>query len=93
MYKEGIISLFYLILEMEYFEPLSEFEEHFISGISPNANLNFLDASIVYLREAVFRPIVERLQQGSGHIIVGSNMLGISPNSTNISIWFTRLHR
>ena len=73
MYKEGIISFFYLI-EMGYFEPLSGFEEHFISGISPNANLDFLDASIVYLREAVFRPIVERLQQGSGHIIVGSNI-------------------
>ena len=53
MYKEGIISFFYLI-EMGYFEPLSGFEEHFISGISPNANLDFLDASIVYLREAVF---------------------------------------
>ena len=57
------------------FESLSGFEEHFISGISPNANLDFLDASIVYLREAVFRPIVERLQQGDGHIIVGSKPL------------------
>ena len=57
---------------MGYFESLIGFEEHFISGISPNAKLNFLDASIIYLKEAVFRPIVEILQQGSGRIVVGS---------------------
>ena len=54
------------------FDSLTGFEEHFIEGISPNAFLNFFDASIVYLWEDVFRPIVEILQLGSGIIGVGS---------------------
>ena len=53
------------------FDSLTGFEKYFIGGISPNAFLDFLNASIVYLREDVFRPIVEILQQGSGRIIVG----------------------
>lgn len=59
---------------MGFVDSLTGFDEHFIGGISPNANLNFLDASIVYLREEVFRPIVEILQQGSGRIVVGSKI-------------------
>ena len=59
---------------MGYVESLTGFEEHFIGGITPNANLDFLDASIVYLKEEVFRPIVEILQQGSGRIVVGSKI-------------------
>ena len=57
---------------MGFVDSLTGFEEHFIGGISPNANLDFLNASIVYLREEVFRPIVDILQEGSGRIIVGS---------------------
>ena len=62
------------LLEMGYFESLTGFEAHFISGISSNANLDFLDAAIVYLREEVFQPIVKILQQGSGRIVVGSKI-------------------
>ena len=51
------------------------FEEHFISGMSSDAKLDFFDASIVYLEESVFRPIVEVLQQGSGYIVVGSKSI------------------
>ena len=57
---------------MGFVASLKGFEEHFISGMSSNAKLDFLDASIVYLEESVFRPIVEVLQQGSGYIVVGS---------------------
>ena len=65
---------------MGYVGSLTGFEEHFIGGISPNAKLDFLDASILYLREEVFRPIVEVLQQGSGRIVVGSKFSLIEIN-------------
>ena len=65
---------------MGYVDSLTGFEEHFIGGISPNAKLDFLDASILYLREEVFRPIVEVLQQGSGRIVVGSKFSLIEIN-------------
>ena len=57
---------------MGYVESLTGFEEHFISGMSPDAELNFLDSNIVYLEESVFRPVVDILMQGSGSIVVGS---------------------
>ena len=57
---------------MGYVESLTGFEEHFISGMSPDAELNFLDSNIVFLEESVFRPVVDILMQGSGSIVVGS---------------------
>ena len=59
---------------MGYFESLTGFEESFISGISPDAELNFLDSNIVFLEESVFGPVVEILMTGSGSIIVGSKI-------------------
>ena len=53
-------------------ESLTGFEEHFISGMSPDAELNFLYSKIVFLEESVFRPVVDILMQGSGSIVVGS---------------------
>ena len=58
---------------MGYVESLSGFEENFISGMSQDAELDFLDSNIVFLEESVFRPVVEILMQGSGSIVVGSN--------------------
>ena len=57
---------------MGYVESLTGFEEHFISGMSPDAELNFHGSNIVYLEESVFRPVVDILMQGSGSIVVGS---------------------
>ena len=60
------------MLEMGYVESLSGFEEHFISGMSQDAELDFWHSNIVFLEESVFRPVVEILMQGSGSIVVGS---------------------
>ena len=58
--------------DMGYVESLTGFEEHFISGMSQDAELDFLDSNIVFLEESVFRPVVDILMQGSGSIVVGS---------------------
>ena len=70
---------------MEQVGSLTGFEENFIGGISQNANLDFEGAPIVYLRENVFRPLVELLKQGSGHIAVGSKFsLFVTFTVTNV---------
>ena len=58
--------------DMDYFHSMEGFEEIFISGISPDARLSFLDSQIVFLEENVWLPVVQVLQQGTGSVIVGS---------------------
>ena len=57
---------------MKYFDSLIGFEAGFLTGITPNTEIDFLDSHIEYLEEQVFRPLVEILMLGTGRITVGS---------------------
>ena len=62
---------------MVYFDSLIGFEEGFITNVTPNTELDFLDSHIRLLEENVFRPIVEVLATGTGRIVVGSKILKV----------------
>ena len=53
-------------LDFRSFNSLTSFAPNFISNISPNLEIDFLDDNIVALEENVFKPILETLLAGNG---------------------------